>query len=190
MTLKSDVSPPPAFSRPFVVDEWVGDETTVAISASEDERAEIAAAFGLPAVAALGAEFAVERVGSSRVHVRGRMQATVTRICVVSLDAFETEVSEPIDVTFAPEPEARAAEARAASETEAHGPGRLEEPPDPIIEGRIDLGALAAEFLALGLDPYPRKPGVAFVAPPDSSASSSPFAVLGELKGRRRSSRW
>ena len=27
---------------------------------------------------------------------------------------------------------------------------------------QIDLGALAAEFLALGLDPYPRKPGVAF----------------------------
>ncbi len=36
-----------------------------------------------------------------------------------------------------------------------------EDPPDPIIDGKIDLGALAAEFFALGLDPYPRKPGVA-----------------------------
>ena len=30
------------------------------------------------------------------------------------------------------------------------------------MNGRIDLGQLAAEFLALGLDPYPRKPGVEF----------------------------
>ena len=35
-----------------------------------------------------------------------------------------------------------------------------EDEPDPIIDGKIDLGALAAEFFALGLDPYPRKPGV------------------------------
>ena len=60
----------------------------------------------------------------------------------------------------------------------------IEEPPDPIIEGRIDLGALAAEFLALGLDPYPRKPGVDFAAPADASAPASPFAVLGR-RGRQ-----
>ena len=40
-----------------------------------------------------------------------------------------------------------------------------EDAPDPIVDGKIDLGALAAEFLALGLDPYPRKPGVAFAPP-------------------------
>ena len=34
--------------------------------------------------------------------------------------------------------------------------------PDPLVGGRIDFGALTAEFLALGLDPYPRKPGIAF----------------------------
>ena len=36
------------------------------------------------------------------------------------------------------------------------------EPPDEIVNGQIDLGALTAEFLVLGLDPYPRKPGVDF----------------------------
>ena len=34
--------------------------------------------------------------------------------------------------------------------------------PDEIMDGQIDLGALAAEFLVLGLDPYPRKPGADF----------------------------
>ena len=36
------------------------------------------------------------------------------------------------------------------------------EPPDEIVNGQIDLGAITAEFLVLGLDPYPRKPGVDF----------------------------
>lgn len=177
---------PPPFSRPFLVDEWRDDATTTAISADAHERAALADAFGLPAIATLEAEFTLERAGRSRIHVHGRLHATVTRICVVSLDPFETEVSEPIDVTFAPEAQARAADIRAANGEEVHGLAPVEEPPDPIIEGRIDLGALAAEFLALGLDPYPRKPGVDFTAPADVNAPTSPFAVLGQLKSRDR----
>ena len=53
-----------------------------------------------------------------------------------------------------------------------------EDEPDPIIEGKIDVGALAAEFFALGLDPYPRKPGVEFVALAESPPADSPFAAL------------
>ena len=38
---------------------------------------------------------------------------------------------------------------------------RLDEA-EPLIGGSVDLGALATEFLILGLDPYPRKPGAVF----------------------------
>ena len=185
MTRKSmtheSISPPP-FSRPFPVDEWHADEVTVSITADERERAALAAAFDVPAIAALSAEFALERVGRNRIEVHGHMEATVTRICVVSLDPFESKVSEAIDVTFAPEAEARAAKDRAVADQGGHGPATTEEPPDPIVDGRIDLGALAAEFLALGLDPYPRKPGVDFAALVDAPPAS-PFAILGRLKG-------
>ena len=60
-----------------------------------------------------------------------------------------------------------------------------QEPPDVIVDGKIDLGALTAEALALALDPYPKKPGVAFVdvmEPED--LSESPFAALARLKGQ------
>ena len=60
-----------------------------------------------------------------------------------------------------------------------------EDPPDPIVDGKIDLGALAAEFLALGLDPYPRKPGVAFDPPEPQGGRDSPFAALAEPKKKR-----
>ena len=76
----------------------------------------------------------------------------------------------------------RAAEAEIA----ASPPGEEEEirfdaedEPDPLIDGRIDLGELAAEFVALGLDPYPRKPGVEFEAPERTETKrTSPFASL------------
>ena len=54
--------------------------------------------------------------------------------------------------------------------------------PDPIVDGKIDLGALAAEFLALGLDPYPRKPGAEFAAPVAEEDDDSPFAPLDHFK--------
>ncbi len=51
------------------------------------------------------------------------------------------------------------------------------------MNGRIDFGALTAEFLALGLDPYPRKPGVAF-EPVSAGEEPLPFADLAALKDK------
>ena len=55
--------------------------------------------------------------------------------------------------------------------------------PDPIVGGRIDFGALTAEFLALGLDPYPRKPGVSFEAV-QAGEDPRPFDALRKLQER------
>ena len=54
------------------------------------------------------------------------------------------------------------------------------------MDGRIDLGALTAESLALALDPYPKKPGVEFEPPAvdGTSEGESPFAVLSRLRER------
>ncbi|MEX6814044.1 hypothetical protein AB2C52_34490, partial [Pseudomonas aeruginosa] len=53
--------------------------------------------------------------------------------------------------------------------------------PDPIVGGRIDFGLLTAEFLALGIDPYPRKPGVVFEAV-QLGEDVKPFDVLRTLR--------
>jgi hypothetical protein len=47
------------------------------------------------------------------------------------------------------------------------------------------LGGLATEFLILGLDPYPRKPGAVFEPPQDSKRDQGPFAALGRLAKRQ-----
>ncbi|HWG03406.1 MAG TPA: DUF177 domain-containing protein [Beijerinckiaceae bacterium] len=172
----------PPLSRPFMVDDWRDDEAKLAFVADEAEREALATALGLPAVTGLSAEFKLVRRTGGRIHATGHLSATIIRICVVSLDPFETEVSEPIDVIFASEAESEATRRRLREGHDISDATPEAEPPDPIIDGQIDLGVLATEFLALGLDPYPRKPGADFIAPREAdSAGDSPFTVLGQL---------
>jgi hypothetical protein len=123
------------------------------------------------------------------LHVSGRLSATVGQNCVVTLEPLVNEVEEDIDLSFAPpSPPVE----RKAGEDKAGGDGALEaacEPPqrswngpEPLVGGVVDLGALATEFLILGLDPYPRKPGAVFEAPQEVKPDPGPFAALAGLK--------
>jgi hypothetical protein len=172
----------PPFSRPIKVEAIPRDGLETSIEADEAERAALAKFNGLPGVGKLAASFALKLGAGGSVRVRGEIHADVTQICVVSLESFEASLVEPVDVRFAP-----------AREEGSHGASRgesdalkfeREDEPDPIIDGKIDLGVLASEFLTLGLDPYPRKPGVAFEPPAEDDQSGSPFSALTEKKDR------
>ena len=54
--------------------------------------------------------------------------------------------------------------------------------PEPLTGAAIDLGAIATEFLILGIDPYPRKPGAVFEAPSSADRDATAFAALAALK--------
>lgn len=147
------------------------------IEANETERQAIAAIAGLRELPRLAASFDLTPAPGGQVHASGRVQATVGQTCVVTLEPITTEVDEEVDVTFSPEAE------RASARPETDEDGLAEDPPEPIVNGEIDLGALAAEFLILGLDPYPRKPGAVFepvIEPADPA--DHPFAALATLK--------
>ncbi len=113
------------------------------------------------------------------VHVSGRVKARVGQTCVVTLEPIENTVDEAIDVRFAP-----GAEVAAAAVHDLHTMDEDEEPPEPLADGKVDLGALASEFLLLGIDPYPRKPGAEFAPPKAAEAGEHPFAGLEALKKR------
>jgi hypothetical protein len=155
------------FSRPVRVDRLPPEGSEVVIEAGPEERAALARDFNLPELRALTGRFRL--AGSAhRVQVTGRVTADLAQTCVVTLDPVDATVDEEVDVDFSDVDAFRGTDAEDA------------EMPDPIVNGTIDLGTLAAEFLSLGLDPYPRKPGVAFeeLAP---EAKTSPFAALGRL---------
>ena len=58
--------------------------------------------------------------------------------------------------------------------------------PEALVDGAVDLGALAIEFVILGLDPYPRKAGAVFQPPQDLKPEPGPFAALAGLVGKER----
>ncbi len=173
------------FSRPVRVEALPKDGLTQTIEANPAERAALAKLNGLPSLAKLTATFVLRRAGRGGVRVDGVVHAELTQTCVVSLEPFEVTLDEPVDVRFAP-PAEEAAAPRGASAGQAETILiDAEDAPDPIVDGRIDLGALAAEFMALGLDPYPRKPGVAFAPPAEITTADSPFEALADV-GRKR----
>jgi len=182
------MDPASPFSRMVVVDSVGEAGAHVKFSATPEECAELARQDDLVALRDLCVEAQLTRRGREGINATGRVTAVVTQTCVVTLDPFETQVDEPFDIAFAPEAEAQAAYERAMAELEAaQDKARLlaeqPDPPDPIIDGKIDVGALACEFLALGLDPHPRKPGVAFEGhSEDDESAPSPFAALSKLK--------
>jgi uncharacterized metal-binding protein YceD (DUF177 family) len=169
-----------SFSRPVKVDALPRDGLEQTVEATPPERAAIAEQLGLVDVVDLTATFLMKRAGKG-VRVTGAVHAELTQTCVITLDPFPVTLDEPIDVRFArptEEPPGRRGEA----ETLAMDG---EDPPDPIVDGRIDLGALAVEFLALALDPYPRKPGAEFTPSPEEAPPASPFVLLPEMAKKK-----
>jgi hypothetical protein len=144
------------------------------IEADEAERLALARLNGLPAIAGLQAKFTLHRAGRGIIRVSGDVHAEATQSCVVSLEPIDVVINEAVDVRFAPsageDSNRRSPSASVAGEDAFALSG--EDEPDPIVDGMIDLGALAAEFMVLALDPYPRKPGVEFRPP--SSESEPP----------------
>ena len=157
----------------------------ITVEADRETRAALADALGVDSVQQATATFDLTLRGHDGVHVVGRVTAMVCQSCVVTLEPVVNEINEDVDVDFAPEP---AAVARPKSEDEA--PSSIEGP-EPLVGDSIDVGALATEYLILGVDPYPRKPGIAFDAPKtgekagekaDDVAAGRPFAALAALK--------
>ena len=142
-------------------------------------RAAVARVAGLRDLPRFEANFDVSRHGGG-VHVVGSISATVGQNCVVTLEPLANEVEETIDLVF--EPPHGLAE---SAENEEQQPGVKWDEPEPLMGGVVDLGALATEFLILGLDPYPRKRGVVFEPPQDAKRDPGPFAALSRLAKRR-----
>jgi hypothetical protein len=168
-----------AWSVPVAVDDIPDTGLHLQIEAPPAVRAEVAELAEVRELPRLAAVFDLIRMGAD-VHVAGQVNARVGQICVVTLEPIENTIEEMVDVKFAP---TAGGAGPAPKGTRKRAQGK-DEPPEPLIDGRLDLGALATEFLILGIDPYPRKPGAQFAAPKAEDAGEHPFAVLEALKKR------
>jgi len=166
------------WSVPVAVEDIPETGLHVEIDAPEAARAGLTAVAGLTDLPRLSAVFDLARRGT-RVRVIGQVSAQVGQTCVVTLEPMQTDVEEPIDLVFAP-----SSVGSPHSNAETDQDAGDEEPPEPLIGGQLDLGAIATEFLLLGIDPYPRKAGAEFMPPEADDTGARPFAALEALKKR------
>jgi uncharacterized metal-binding protein YceD (DUF177 family) len=184
---KADKQAPAPWQVPVAIDDVAETGRHFDLVADNDVRIAVARLVGVRDLPRLEANFDVTRHGADGLRVSGRVSATVGQNCVVTLEPLANEVEEDIDLWFAPPPpspiERKAGEDEAA-EKDSEQPQRSWNGPEPLIGGVVDLGALATEFLILGLDPYPRKPGAVFELTQDVKPDPGPFAALAGLKDR------
>ena len=149
----------------------------VELDAGEAVRTALAKPAGVDAIERLVARFDLTWRGRDRLRVSGEVSGTVRQSCVVTLEPVMNDINEPIDVTFALSREP------ISESTEIDIDAAPSEEVELLVGNAVDLGLIATEFFLLGIDPYPRKPGVAFDAPKAAAdPAGHPFAALAALQ--------
>lgn len=157
--------------------DTIGDGRDERIEADEDERAALAARFGLDALDALSAEWRLRPV-TDGVAGEARIVASGAQNCVTTGEPVRFAIDTTEALLFAHEEPGSPDE---EMELDERTLDRV-----AIEGGTIDLGEATAQSLVLALDPYPRAPdadtrrrdlGIA------TEVEASPFAALLGLKG-------
>jgi len=153
-----------------------------AFEAGEATRAAMADIAGLREIVSASASFDLKLKSGGRVHVTGEVRARVGQTCIVTLDPIENEIEETVDLMFAPLEQIPALSASIDEAAQSEN-AEVPEPPEPIVNGVIDLGRLATDVLFLAIDPYPRRHDAVFDPPPEIlDPADHPFAALKALQ--------
>ena len=169
--------------------------TAFTISPDEEARKRMAQRLGLVSLDALSAELSVTHYdGEAAYHVEGQISADVTQNCVVTTEPVQNHIEDSLEAWFAdPDVTITIAKARHEKLTEkGHGEQPIleeQDDPEPLVDGKIDLGELVTQYLSLAINPYPHAEGVEFEPVVERAAEGeedikNPFAALKDWKDK------
>lgn len=175
----------PEFHRPIALDRLGNSWSNHPISATPHELARLADRFGVISILGLKAQVKLRRVHAGAfVELHAALDARVVQSCVVTLQPIEAQINETFRLLFGP----IGVEEDADEIDLSLG---VDDDPEPIEGGEIDIGEAVAQQLSLTMDPYPRS---AELKEPDmsddesdSETPESPFAALESLRAPKRS---
>jgi hypothetical protein len=158
----------------------------VRFEADEDQKAALAAAHDLVSVGSFRADLLVSNWNRDGVKITGTVKANIVQACVVTLEPVDAVVDADIYALFVPEG-SRLAKPDISDGGEMLLDAEGEDGPEPFSGDTVDAGALAEEFFALGINPYPRKAGaqpVVQTADDDEEDRGPLYEKLKALKGK------
>ena len=186
-------TPPPdaEFVRVFRTDELGATPEKIAFTATTGECAALAWRCDLTSLADLSVAGTLRRLEDGEtVALEVHFTAEIGQLCVVTLDPIAWRLDERFERVYQPMPDPSAGGVRevVVAIDEA-------DPPEPLIDQAIDVGAAVAEHLALVIDLYPRKENAA-IAPQYADAGGDqpdlrdhPLAALRVLTKKADSGR-
>jgi uncharacterized metal-binding protein YceD (DUF177 family) len=167
----------PEFSRIVHLDKVGQNPLFYDISATEKECHDLSERFNIISIRNFHASFKIEKADETGCyHVDGYLNADVTQACVVSLKDVPDHVEMEIHIILRPETHHSFTHEEDIDLTE-------ERDVDFFSNDAIDLGEIAAQYLSLGLNPYPRSETVInSVEEKESTQKKNPFDILKKLK--------
>lgn len=151
----------------------------VSFDAQPEQQAALARDHALLEVKKFHADLVVSPWKRNGVSVSGHVEGDIVQECVVTLEPIEAHIDEVVSAVFVPEgSKLDRFEEQSGGEVilDPEGP----DGPESFSGNSVDIGALAEQFFALGIDPYPRKDGVAGFAFQDAEESDRPLESLAE----------
>lgn len=186
--------PTPEWSYPIESEEIDEKGQKFQINADNASKEDLARRLNLLALNDLSAKLIATRQNKRVIYVSCHFNAEVVQKCVVTLQPVTDHISEEFEAWFA-DPDQVVSFARArherdkARETQERPMLEEQEDPEPIIDGKIDLGELVTQYLSLAINPYPHSPeALAKKEREENSGLASdqerinPFAALKSLK--------
>ncbi len=186
---QSDMAQELKFSRLTDVDSLVDGNTKFSVEADEGERKALAKRFGLVDLSLFEIDYTVsQRRKKPVIRVTGTFRAKVGQQCVVTMVSLVNDIEAKFEVYFS-----REDDRKFGNSGDVDWDPELADPPEPVINGNIDVGVVVAELLALEIDPFPRcenaslsevyAPEYGIVKDEDGQESANnPFATLKGLK--------
>ena len=178
----SDETP---FSYPVKVGHISANPVEVRLAADDRELEGLAKLWNVLSVPKLEADLKIARWKRDGVRLKGNVRAKIVQACVVTLDPVESDIDEEFEQIFVPEGSKLARVPPVDAGEMVLDPDGADLP-ETFTGDTIDAGAAVAEFAALAIDPYPRKPGIEFEDHIEDTGEDdkkpSPFAVLKDWK--------
>lgn len=157
----------------------------VVIEADDAQREALAAAHDLRTVERFTAKLEVHSWKKGGVRVAGHVRADIVQDCIVTLDPVAETVDEEVSALLLPENSKLMVPKRSA-EGEILLDAEGDDAPEPFTGDTIDVGQLAEEFFALGINPYPRKAGVAVEAAADGQEDEKRGPLYEKLQALKK----
>lgn len=164
---------PLEFSRPLDLEHICSDKGHQHISATPEECLNLAKRFGIRAINRFSCRVSVVECQGhlGGYDLEGVVEAEITQSCIATLEDVPQEIQTNFSVLVL-EP----------SKQKELYPGQEDEEDIEFLEdGVLDVGEIAAQYLALAIDPFPRSSSAPEKLNTSVEDKQSPFSVLEKL---------